>query len=117
VEPGRGGVRCRRRLVYVLKGALRAPGVTQVLHSRRVAWLPAFANRRFSGLLLIWAGVPILLLYVWQALVQPLLFGAELGDFQGSYMRAAARLAAGRAPFDLCPVSYTHLTLPTICSV
>jgi len=67
-----------------------------------VAWLLAFANRRFSGLLLIWAGVPILLVYVWQALVQPLLFGAELGDFQGSYMRAAARLAAGRDPFDLC---------------
>jgi len=67
-----------------------------------VTWLLAFANRRFSGLLLIWAGVPILLLYVWQALVQPLVFGAELGDFQGSYMRAAARLAAGRDPFDLC---------------
>ena len=67
-----------------------------------MAWLLAFANRRFSGLLLIWAGVPIFLLYVWQALVQPLIFGAELGDFQGSYMRAAARLAAGRDPFDLC---------------
>jgi hypothetical protein len=67
-----------------------------------VTWLLAFANRRFSGLLLIWAGVPIFLLYVWQALVQPLVFGAELGDFQGSYMRAAARLAAGRDPFDLC---------------
>ena len=37
-----------------------------------------------------------------QALIQPLVFGAELGDFQGSYMRAAARLAAGRDPFDLC---------------
>ena len=67
-----------------------------------MTWLLALANRRFSGLLLIWAGVPILLLYVWQALVQPLVFGAELGDFQGSYMRAAARLAAGRDPFDLC---------------
>src|SRR5260370_40375959 len=43
-----------------------------------------------------------MLLYVWQAVVQPLVFGAELGDFQGSYMRAAARLAAGRDPFDLC---------------
>ncbi len=67
-----------------------------------MSWLLAFANRRFSGLLLIWAGVPILLFYVWQALVQPLVFGAELGDFQGSYMRAAGRLAAGRDPFDLC---------------
>jgi len=67
-----------------------------------VAWLLALANRRFSGLLLIWGGVPIALLYLWQALVQPLWFGSELGDFQGSYMRAAARLAAGRDPFDLC---------------
>jgi len=60
------------------------------------------ANRRFSGLLLIWAGIPILLLYVWQALVQPLAFGAYLGDFQESYMRAAGRLAAGQDPYDLC---------------
>ncbi len=62
----------------------------------------ALANRRFSGLLLIWAGIPILLLYVWQALVQPLAFGAYLGDFQESYMRAAGRLAAGQDPYDLC---------------
>src|SRR5207245_2418953 len=54
------------------------------------------------GLLLIWSGVPIVLLYLWQALIQPLVFGSELGDFQGSYMRAAARLASGRDPFDLC---------------
>jgi hypothetical protein len=64
--------------------------------------LPALANRRFRGLLLIWAGIPILLLYLWQALVQPLAFGAYLGDFQESYMRAAGRLAAGRDPYDLC---------------
>ncbi len=64
--------------------------------------LPALANRRFRGLLLIWAGVPILLLYLWQALIQPLAFGAYLGDFQESYMRAAGRLAAGRDPYDLC---------------
>jgi hypothetical protein len=42
------------------------------------------------------------LLYVWQALVQPLAFGAYLGDFQESYMRAAGRLAAGQDPYDLC---------------
>ncbi len=64
--------------------------------------LPALANRRFRGLLLIWAGIPILLLYLWQALVQPLAFGAYLGDFQESYMRAAGRLAAGSDPYDLC---------------
>ena len=60
------------------------------------------ANRRFSGLLVIWAGIPITLLYIWQALVQPLGFGTYLGDFQESYMRAAGRLAAGRDPYDLC---------------
>jgi glycosyl transferase family 87 len=64
--------------------------------------LPALANRRFRGLLLIWGGIPILLLYLWQALVQPLAFGAYLGDFQESYMRAAGRLAAGLDPYDLC---------------
>jgi hypothetical protein len=41
-------------------------------------------------------------LYLWQALVQPLVFGTYLGDFQESYMRAAARLAAGNDPYDLC---------------
>jgi Glycosyltransferase family 87 len=59
--------------------------------------LPALANRRFRGLLLIWAGIPILLLYLWQAVIQPLAFGAYLGDFQESYMRAA-----GSDPYDLC---------------
>jgi hypothetical protein len=44
--------------------------------------LPALANRRFRGLLLIWAGITILLLYLWQAVVEPLAFGAYLGDFQ-----------------------------------
>ena len=60
------------------------------------------ANRRFSGLLVVWAGIPITILYVWQALVQPLAFGTYLGDFQESYMRAAGRLAAGQDPYDLC---------------
>jgi len=64
--------------------------------------LPALANRRFRWLLLTWAGLPIALLYLWQDLVQPLAFGAYLGDFQESYMRAAARLAAGQDPYDLC---------------
>jgi Glycosyltransferase family 87 len=42
------------------------------------------------------------LLYLWQNLVQPLVFGSYLGDFQESYMRAAARLAGGEDPYDLC---------------
>ncbi len=64
--------------------------------------LKALTNRRFSGLLVVWAGVPIGVLYLWRGLVQPLLFETHLGDFQESYMRAAGRLAAGLDPYDLC---------------
>jgi hypothetical protein len=39
---------------------------------------------------------------VWQDVVQPLVYGAYLGDFQESYMRAAARLVQGKDPYDLC---------------
>lgn len=70
---------------------------------------PAFAmrptaldNRGFRSLLLILGGVPIGAVYLWQALIQPLAFGAYLGDFQESYMRAAHRLAQGSDPYDLC---------------
>ena len=62
----------------------------------------ALGNRTFRSLLLVLAGVPIGVVYLWQALVQPLVFGAYLGDFQESYMRAARRLAAGLDPYDLC---------------
>jgi hypothetical protein len=64
--------------------------------------LPALANRRFRGLLVVGAGVPILAVYLWQAVIQPVLFAGYFGDFQESYMRAAARLASGQDPFDLC---------------
>ena len=63
---------------------------------------PALANRGFRSLLLVLAGAPIGMLYLWQALIQPLVFGAYLGDFQESYMRAARRLAANSDPYDLC---------------
>jgi arabinofuranan 3-O-arabinosyltransferase len=49
--------------------------------------------------------LPICLLYLWRGLVQPLLFHADLGDFQESYMRAAGRLVAGLNPYDLCLAS------------
>jgi len=60
------------------------------------------ANPRFRGLLVAGAGIPILALYIWQAVIQPLRFSGYFGDFQESYMRAAARLASGQDPFDLC---------------
>jgi len=62
----------------------------------------ALDNRTFRTLLLALAGIPIAVLYLWQALIQPLAFGAYLGDFQESYMRAARRLAANFDPYDLC---------------
>lgn len=71
----------------------------------RATPLQALSNRRFSGLLLIWAGVPIAIVYLWRGLVQPLLFASDLGDFVESYLRAAGRLAAGLDPYDLCQLS------------
>jgi hypothetical protein len=59
-------------------------------------------NRTFRTVLLVLAGVPITAEYLWQALIQPLAFGAYLGDFQESYMRAARRLAENSDPYDLC---------------
>ena len=49
----------------------------------------ALSNRSFRSLLLAVSGIPIAIVYLWQALIQPLVFGAYLGDFQESYMRAA----------------------------
>jgi hypothetical protein len=61
-------------------------------------------DRRFRSLLLAIAGIPILVLYVWQGVIVPIAFAGYLGDFKESYMRAAARLVAGRDPYDLCQV-------------
>ena len=75
-------------------GSVSAPAATDRL--------PALANPRFRGLLVVGAGIPIVVLYVWQGLIQPLLFFGYFGDFQESYMRAAGRLASGQDPYDLC---------------
>jgi Glycosyltransferase family 87 len=58
-------------------------------------------NRSFRTLLLVIAGVPIALTYVWQGIVQPVLIG-DLGDFSESYMPAAIRLSRGVDPYALC---------------
>lgn len=62
----------------------------------------ALDNRGFRTLLLVVAGAPIAATYLWLALIQPLAFGAYLGDFQESYMRAAQRFSQGADPYDLC---------------
>jgi hypothetical protein len=59
-------------------------------------------DRRFRAVLLVWAGLPITAAYLWDAVLQPLLQGSYLGDFEESYLRAAGRILAGRDPYDLC---------------
>jgi glycosyl transferase family 87 len=72
--------------------------LTAAPHARR----SALDSRRFRTVLLVIAGVPIALTYLWQALIQPIILGGYLGDFQESYLRAASRIAAGLDPYDLC---------------
>ena len=62
----------------------------------------ALENRRFRTILLLLAGVPIVLTYLWQAVIQPIFFSGYLGDFQESYLRAAGRVGQGLDPYDLC---------------
>jgi hypothetical protein len=76
-------------------GALRAAGTT-----RR----SPLDNRRFRTLLLAIAGVPIATLYLWRTLILPALAGVVPGDFNANYMAAAAKIAAGQDPYDLCAV-------------
>ena len=64
--------------------------------------MAALRNRSFRTLLLAISGVPIVALYLWQAVIQPIFLGGYLGDFQESYLRAAARIASGQDPYDLC---------------
>ncbi len=78
-------------------------------------------DRRFRSVLLAIAGVPILLLYIWQSVIVPIAFGGYLGDFKESYMRAAAQLVAGRDPYDLCqavaclePTGAQYVTPPPV---
>lgn len=72
------------------------------LHAAPSARRSALDNRAFRSLLLAVAGIPIAAVYAWRGIVQPLVFGGYLGDFQESYMRAAGRIAAGLDPYDLC---------------
>jgi Glycosyltransferase family 87 len=82
---------------------------------------PPLEDRRFRALLLGIAGIPILLLYIWQSVIVPIAFGGYLGDFKESYLRAAAQLAAGRDPYDLCqtlgclePTGQQYVTPPPV---
>ncbi len=64
----------------------------------------ALDNPRFRGALLIAAAIPISVLYLWRTVVLLLAAGALPGDFSENYMAAAAKIAAGRDPYDACAV-------------
>ncbi|HEY1419810.1 MAG TPA: glycosyltransferase family 87 protein [Candidatus Dormibacteraeota bacterium] len=64
--------------------------------------LRALDNPAFRRVLLALVGIPIGLFYLWRVVLEPLVFGTYLGDFQESYMRAAGRIAGGFDPYDLC---------------
>ena len=53
-------------------------------------------------MLLVVAGAPIAALYAWRTLVLPALTGVLPADFSANYMAAAARIASGQDPYDLC---------------
>jgi glycosyl transferase family 87 len=59
-------------------------------------------SRRFRTLLLAIAAPPIAALYLWRTVILPALSGALPADFSANYMAAAARIASGHDPYDLC---------------
>ena len=63
-----------------------------------------FDNRRFRTLLLAIAAPPVAALYFWRTLILPTLAGALPADFSANYMAAAARIASGHDPYDLCAI-------------
>jgi hypothetical protein len=60
---------------------------------------------RFRGLLLIVSGIPIGLLYLWRTVALPLAVGTLPGDFSANYMAAAAKIASGGDPYDVCAIT------------
>ena len=75
------------------------PGEVQVASATRKYPLE---NRRFRTVLLAITAVPIGAVYLWRTLILPVLAGSLPADFSANYMAAAARIASGRDPYDLC---------------
>jgi hypothetical protein len=65
----------------------------------RLRWGSALANRRFRTLLLVVAGVPIAVAYLWYGLIWPL-FWNQLSDFRQVYLEGAGVIAAGGDPYQ-----------------
>jgi Glycosyltransferase family 87 len=61
-------------------------------------------NRGFRTLLLAIATPPIAAVYIWRTLVLPALSGTLPADFSANYLAAAARIASGKDPYDLCVI-------------
>ena len=61
-------------------------------------WGAGLASRRFRSALLILAGVPIGLAYLWYGVIWPL-FSKQPNDFRLVYMAGASALAGGRDPY------------------
>lgn len=53
-------------------------------------------------MLLATAGIPIALVYMWRTVLLPAVGGTAPLDFQDNYMAAAAKIAMGKDPYDLC---------------
>ncbi|MEA2628602.1 MAG: alpha,2-mannosyltransferase [Chloroflexota bacterium] len=62
-------------------------------------------NRRFRTLLLVVTAVPIGAIYAWRTLILPIIAGGLPADFSANYLAAAARIASGKDPYDLCVIS------------
>ncbi len=75
-----------------------SPAVLPV-HSASKPWGQALANRRFRSILLVLAGVPIGLTYLWYGFIQPL-FSDEPTDFVRTYLAGARVLASGGDPYS-----------------
>jgi hypothetical protein len=61
-------------------------------------------DRRFRTVLLAITAPPIVVVYLWRTLFLPALIGALPEDFSVNYMAAAARIASGHDPYDLCAI-------------
>ena len=59
-------------------------------------------HRRFRTVLLVIATPPIAAVYIWRTLVLPALTGTLPPDFSANYLAAAAQIASGHDPYDLC---------------
>jgi Glycosyltransferase family 87 len=72
----------------------------------------ALDNPRFRTILLVVAGAPISVLYLWRTVVLPLLVGAVPGDIRDNYILAASRIAAGLDPYTTTVPAGGFVPLP-----